>query len=401
MQISTTIRWAAAVAALLVLSTGCGSSDAASDDAAPTTAAPGNTEAEDATTTTAADLPDAIASFTSATYADPINWVCRADVADDACDTDLTAASTTVDGTTGTIDPEPAGEDAVDCFYVYPTVNFEGNRDDAMSADMTAELNVVNAQLAPFGEVCRLWAPLYRQLTLNGFGNEEDREVAYGDVRDSFFHWLANDSDGRPFVLMGHSQGSGHLQRLISEELADEPALRDRLVSALLLGGRVDSPPGDPSETNTGLPACTSSDDTGCVIAFNTVSPNVAPADLARWGAGEEGRTRVCTNPVDPATPADTWAPVDTRIPINPDDPALFDVPAPYGALLGVLEVRCTSRDGATVLEARQAEAWQGRDVSRLSTDVPGWGLHIVEVNLVEGSLIDLVAAQIAAYEAN
>jgi len=403
MVASRAVRWVAAAAALGMLVAGCSADDdvAGAPGDGAVTSTTGDAAGGPTTTRAPAPLPDAIASFSSATYADPINWVCRADVDDDACDTDLTAASTTVDGTTGTIEPEPAAAEAVDCFYIYPTVNFEGSRDDAMSADMTAELNVVNAQLAPFGEACRLWAPLYRQLTLAGFGNPEDREVAYGDVRGAFFHWLANDSDGRPFVLLGHSQGSGHLQRLIAEEVADEPAVRDRLVSALLLGGRIDTPQGDPTDSNTGLPLCAATDDTGCVIAFNTVSPVATTADVERWGSAPDGRQRACTNPVDPGAPADAWLPANTRIPINPDDPDLFDVDTPYGALLGVVEVRCTERDGATVLEARQADAWQGGDVSRLTTDVPGWGLHIVEVNLVAGSLVELVASQIEAYQAN
>lgn len=354
-------------------------------------------------------LPATIAGFSSATYADPVNWVCRADVDDDACDLDLSTSVVdarsatsppplTAPTTTDRVEPPSAGDDAVDCFYVYPTVNFEGVRDDAMSADMTAEIGVVEAQLAQFGQVCRLWAPLYRQVTLNGFGDEANRQVAYGDVRDAFFHWLANESDGRPFVLIGHSQGTGHLATLLSEEIADEPLLAGRLVSALLLGGRTEVIAGDRSTTSTGLPLCTTSQDTGCVIAFNTVSPIAAEADLARWGGASDGNQRACTNPADPATPAETWAPVDSIVPVSTQDPAFADVDTPFLRIDHAIEVRCTVRGTASVLEARPVDAWSGRDLTRLTTDVPGWGLHIIEVNIVEGSLVALVEKQITAF---
>jgi hypothetical protein len=325
--------------------------------------------------------------------------VCRADVDGDACDLDLTSRVLRLDGTSDVVTPEAAPDDAVDCFYVYPTVNFGGARDDAMAADMSQEVGVVEAQLAQLGSVCRLWAPLYRQVTLSGLGSEADREVAYGDVRDAFFHWLANDSDGRPFVLVGHSQGTSHLVRLLAEEVTDEPAVRQRLVSALLLGGRTDTPVGDPSTSSAGLPLCASATDTGCAIAFNTVSPAIDPADLARWGGADEGRQRACTNPADPSAPLDTWVPADSIVPVEGDDPAFGAVDTPFLALEDVVEVRCTVRDGASVLEARQVEGWTGPALSRLTTDVPGWGLHIIEVNLVEGSLVQLVAAQAEAFD--
>lgn len=416
-------RRTVAVAGLLAMaavSAGC-SSDSSDDESEPDVAVDGgsstsgasekdggSTVPTDAAETSMA-LPAAIAGFSSATYADPVNWVCRADVDDDACDLDLSttvvdadsassAPPLTATSTTNRVEPPSAGDDAVDCFYVYPTVNFDGVRDDAMSADMTAEIGVVEAQLAQFGQVCRLWAPLYRQVTLNGFGDEANREVAYGDVRDAFFHWLANDSDGRPFVLIGHSQGTGHLATLLSDEVADEPLLTDRLVSALLLGGRTEVLGGDRSTTSTGLPLCATSQDTGCVIAFNTVSPVAAEADLARWGGASEANQRACTNPADPAMPADAWAPVDSIVPVSPDDPVFADVATPFLRLDGAIEVRCTVRGAASVLEARPVSSWSGRDLTRLTTDVPGWGLHIIEVNIVEGSLVALVEQQITAF---
>ena len=43
----------------------------------------------------------------------------------------------------------------------------------------------------------------------------------------------------RGFVLLGHSQGSYHLERLIRRRIDSRRALRRRMVSAVLLGGNV------------------------------------------------------------------------------------------------------------------------------------------------------------------
>ena len=53
----------------------------------------------------------------------------------------------------------------VDCFYVYPTVS----NDPTPNSDMVPgpeEKNVVRSQFARFGSQCRLYAPMYRQVTL-------------------------------------------------------------------------------------------------------------------------------------------------------------------------------------------------------------------------------------------
>ena len=51
--------------------------------------------------------------------------------------------------------------------------------------------------------------------------------------------YLARDNRGRGVVLIGHSQGTRMLRRLIREEIDPSPAARGRLVSAMLLGGNV------------------------------------------------------------------------------------------------------------------------------------------------------------------
>src|SRR6185436_18280123 len=99
-------------------------------------------------------------------YSNPKTWLCRPG-ASDACKVDLTTTVVTADGKL-TKEEWAANPNApIDCFYVYPTVS----TDRAPNSDMTpdaAELNVIRQQFARFGSKCRLFAPIYRQITLVG-----------------------------------------------------------------------------------------------------------------------------------------------------------------------------------------------------------------------------------------
>ena len=94
------------------------------------------------------------------------SWLCRPG-RQDACSVDLTTTIVQADGSftreEWTGDPNAP----IDCFYVYPTVSTDPTPLSDMIAD-PAELNVIRQQFARFGSVCRLYAPLYRQVTLAG-----------------------------------------------------------------------------------------------------------------------------------------------------------------------------------------------------------------------------------------
>ena len=160
-----------------------------------------------------------------------------------ACDVDL---STTVLDRDGRSTVERARLDPkapVDCFYVYPTVSTDTTTNSDLVPD-AAERNVVRLQLARFGTKCRLFAPMYRQLTLAAMGranaagieSPDFLGVGYEDVRAAWRYYLAHDNGNRGIVLIGHSQGTSILTELIRSEIDGTP-MQSRIVSALLIGG--------------------------------------------------------------------------------------------------------------------------------------------------------------------
>ncbi|HZM30259.1 MAG TPA: DUF3089 domain-containing protein [Acidimicrobiales bacterium] len=122
--------------------------------------------------------------------------------------------------------------------------------------------------------------------------------TAYGDVVDAFKHYVANESDGRGFILIGHSQGAGMLNTLISEEIDGEPLLRDRLVAAYLLGFPVHVPAGEVvGGSYDEVPLCEAADQVGCLVSYASYRASAPPADGAIFGRGNATGPAACVNP--------------------------------------------------------------------------------------------------------
>jgi hypothetical protein len=352
---------------------------------------------------------------TSNDYSDGASWLCRPG-RDDACAVDL---STTVVAADGTVSPEPwsADPDApIDCFYVYPTVSTDSTTNSDMSPD-AAERRVVEQQFARFASVCRPFAPSYRQVTLAGLrarmagGGTSDlgRGLAYDDVRDAFRHYLENDNQGRGFVLVGHSQGSYVLTRLIGEEI-DGQALQDRLVSALLLGATVTTAPGrDVGGSFRDIPLCRMADQTGCVVTYVSFRATAPPPENTLFGrASGPEEAAACTNPAalgggNGALRAYLSAGGNTIVGARRTEPWVRSGPAietPFVTVPGLLTAECVTNEHATYLQVTVHGDPSDPRVDDIAGDLtPQWGLHLVDVNLAMGNLIDVVREQGAAWE--
>src|SRR3984957_170622 len=163
---------------------------------------------------------DAAATPAATDYSNPAVWLCRPG-RQDACSAPQDATIVAVNGALTREAFHPAKNPPIDCFYVYPTVS----NDSGGNSDLTitgAEKSVVNAQFARFAAKCRLFAPMYRQVTLTalramiaGKPIPVDRDLGYGDVLAAWNYYLAHDNHGRGVVLVGHSQGSGVLTPLL------------------------------------------------------------------------------------------------------------------------------------------------------------------------------------------
>lgn len=363
--------------------------------------------------------PAAPAAITPNDYADDKSWLCRPGRKGDACDIDLT---TTVVAADGTMTREPWAADpkaAIDCFYVYPTISTDPTDNSDMTAD-PAELNVIAQQFARFAAKCRPFAPLYRQLTLAGlrkqlagprfeFGNG----VQYDDVRDAWRSYLQRDNQGRGVVLVGHSQGAFILTELMRREIDGKP-VQKQLVSALLLGATFEVPAGkDVGGALEAIPLCRKAGQIGCVVNYSAFRSDVPPPANTRFGkAGTAGMSGACTNPVtlgDGNTPLRAYLSATGRTITGTTAVKAWagdkTVDTPFVSVPGLLTARCATNENATYLEVTvHGDPADPRtddivgDLGMRARPLADWGLHLVDVNLAMGNLLDLVGQQSKAY---
>jgi hypothetical protein len=362
----------------------------------------------------------------AADYSLEANWLCRPDRTD-ACAQGETATVITADGRMTREAFTPAADPPIDCFYVYPTVSLDpgGNSDLTPGPE---ERFVAQVQFARFSAHCRMFAPMYRQVTLTnlharmtgGSAPPPDRALAYSDVLAAWRYYLAHDNHGRGLVLFGHSQGMAVLLQLIKKEIDGAP-VQAHLVSAILLGGNVVVPDSaDVGGTFQHIPACRAAGQTGCVISYVSFRAAAPPPQGGYFGGANEPLTQdvvrnahaLCTNPASlagGAAPLRSYFPTDFGqwAPGFSWTTTQQRIDTPFVSTPGLLSAECV-RDGAMNYLAISVHA--GADDLR-THDIPGdvivngrlfpeWGLHRLDVPLAIGDLVDIVGRQGAAYAA-
>ena len=202
-------------------------------------------------------------------------------------------------------------------------------------------------------------------------------------------------------MLIGHSQGAFVLEQLIAKDVDAKPAVRERMLSAILLGGNVLVKRGqDVGGSFQHIPACRSDTQLGCVIAFSTFD-QPPPANSLFGRTTVAGEQVLCTNPaalgggagkVDPIFPSAPFAPghADRRRhhaaaphPADAADRVELASPAPTA--------RSARRPaGPTCCRSR---ALGGAQTPTPSPD-PTWGLHLLDANIELGNLLSVVHAR-------
>ena len=351
-------------------------------------------------------------------YTQDANWLCRPGRAD-ACAADQTATVIQANGSTSVETFKADPNAPIDCFYVYPTVSSDPGGNSDMTPDLP-EKAVADQQFARFGSVCKLYAPSYRQVTIaalrkmmTGGTSNGDGELAYADVRDAWKDYLARDNKGRGVVLVGHSQGSRILLKLLKEEIDGKP-VQKQLVSALILGMNT---PVDPAKDAYGsLPLCRKVDQTGCVISYVSFRADAPPPASSKFfgKVAEPGMKAACVNPAALAGGSATVRSYfsDRTIMGTAMRPATVwakdvTVSTPFVELPGLVSAECVSQDGFDYLAVTvhpdkadpRADNIPG-DLLVLGQPLKDWGLHLVDVNLTMGDLVSVVGEQSKAYTA-
>ena len=351
-----------------------------------------------------------------------VKWLCRPDMSSDPCRGDQTTTYFAPDGSSRVGKPKVTRKPQIDCFYVYPTVSNQPTPNATQTADPEV-VSIAKYQAQRFSTRCRVYVPLYREVTAVGVSSASQTHdtsgysLAYTDVAEAWRAYLKRDNHGRGFVLIGHSQGSRMLRALIRKEIDPRKKVRKRLVSAIIPGANATVRKGKRVGGDfKHVPICTRAKQFGCVISYSTF--NETPPDNARFGRTDTdpvaGALGLPTGPgldvmcVDPAklaghrvlhslVPSEPFAPgviSALLLKLYGGPPPSADTPwlQPSDHYTG----RCERSNGAHVFMISPVGDARKLDPSPDAT----WGVHLVDVNLALGDLTTIVAAQSRAWRA-
>jgi hypothetical protein len=345
-------------------------------------------------------------------YSKDSSWLCLPGRAD-TCSTPLPTTALNANGYGSVGRSHIVRDPPIDCFYVYPTVSSDGALNSDMSPGREEKL-AVETQFARFASVCRTFAPVYRQMTLAavaayaaGANIDAAAKLAYGDVLAAWRNYVRTRNAGRPFVLIGHSQGSPMLQQLIAEEIETDPALAARMKLAILPGFNLLVPQGKlVGGTFKRTPLCSRAGETGCVISWTSFRDRNPPPQGAMFGYSDQpGMTVGCVNPALPGSK--DWVKLDSywytqsTLPV-PGGPIRWSTEGqpstPYVRTEGLVSGKCVNDGPRGYLSIRTNHApgdkrtdRVGGEVAVLGMFLPGWGMHLADVAEAQGDLIRAV----------
>jgi Protein of unknown function (DUF3089) len=342
-------------------------------------------------------------------------WLCKPGLAGDPCESSEVTTVENGDGTTSVEQAQPAGNPPIDCFYVYPTVSNQLTENANLEIGPEETQTAID-QASRFSQQCRVYAPIYPQVTLHALKSPIPAEAAttsYLGVLGAFSEYLAKYNEGRGFVLIGHSQGAIVLKQLIKEQIDPSPALRTRLVSALLLGGNLLVPKGGIVGGDfLNVPACQAAAQTHCVVAYSSfLKEPPAGADFGRVGSPLLGAATaeqmaneevLCVNPTLPVQGAGAGALLryESTTSVPGSGFTAPNAPTPWVSMPGQYTAQCDHANGASWLQLNYVGG--SGDTREQAAEVLGplWGTHVQDVNIALGNLVSMTALQSATYQA-
>lgn len=187
----------------------------------------------------------------------------------------------------------PIQDLAVDVFFVHPTGYFRSEYWNSPLAEMSAASHNRRWMMANMAVVFSdfaVYAPKYREASIYAFfdvdgeNGQSALNLAYSDVQAAFYAFLEK-TNGRPFIIAGHSQGSAHSIKLLKE--IENSVYFSRLVAAYIPGGVQLSMV---KELTT--PLCSKSTENHCYVAWSTYGVDY------KSNEDELSDPFVCINPI-------------------------------------------------------------------------------------------------------
>lgn len=179
----------------------------------------------------------------------------------------------------------------VDVFYLYPTVCNSIDSNMCVLTDnkmQNSAKNVMKLQSDAFKNMANIFAPYYTQYDLDIFeySNYEKMDSdmkkntqGITDIYLSLDYYFEKLNNGRPFILVSHSQGSAYMLLVLSEYMKKHPKYYKNMIAAYVLGYPVTE---KYLSSNPHLKFAKGADDTGVIISYDVQSPDKAGIDVMK-----------------------------------------------------------------------------------------------------------------------
>lgn len=241
----------------------------------------------------------------------------------------------------------------VDVFFLIGTSYYLPYHDSWNQPADDVETNNLITQFAKtlplYAGCCKAYTPRFRQAILGAFadqtGNGEKAfALAYSDVERAFDNFIQHRSNGRPFILAGGSQGSRYIFGLLKNRISGTP-LKDRMVAAYPMIYWMTKE--QFAKDSPDIPICSEAKQTGCVVTFNPVGPNL------RAGLNPlfDKTGLICVNPLNWRSDG-TYAGFELNI-------GARRFAAPHEIIPGVADAKCDENGHLLVSEIR-ADMYKG-----------------------------------------
>jgi pimeloyl-ACP methyl ester carboxylesterase len=212
----------------------------------------------------------------------------------------------------------------VDVFFVHSTGFVgPGGWNSTMQIENSEAQSIeymLSSMASIFNGCCDIYAPHYREANIQAFMPEnfdqgtQALDLAYQDVEAAFDYYLTHFNHGRPFIVVGHSQGTTHALRLL-EKKVDKTELYDRLVAAYLVGYWL--PQDKFSRGFEQITVCEQATQIGCIVSYDVYGHGgELNAQVPHWyktgweinrQADDSVKPTVCVNPL-------SWQPNQNKI---------------------------------------------------------------------------------------
>ncbi|MBQ6621067.1 MAG: DUF3089 domain-containing protein [Thermoguttaceae bacterium] len=173
----------------------------------------------------------------------------------------------------------------VDTFFIYPTEYIAAGENDPDYApldnpEMLEGVRFNHMALASvFEEATNLFIPYYRQAGMRYAGEVWKRDgdpsaafaaVPCDDITAALDYYFEHYNNGRPFIIAGHSQGSGIASVVLANYFREHPEYLRRMVAAYVIGFSITK---DYLRANPHLKFAAGESDTGVIVSWNTEGP--------------------------------------------------------------------------------------------------------------------------------